>query len=135
MKKSKLKKLIQIPLKFHHQDIHDRLDEIIQFILNLKALLVEVKTLLEIVRSEKMTGISKPRASYSVPEPKPVPNDNPSIHDLVIADIEDRKKFGVEKYGTLLQAGNGRKSLVDLYQELIDAACYCRLLIEEENNA
>lgn len=27
MKKSKFKKLIQIPLAFHHQDIHDRLDE------------------------------------------------------------------------------------------------------------
>lgn len=27
MKKSKFKKLIQIPLAFHHQDLHDRLDE------------------------------------------------------------------------------------------------------------
>ena len=28
MKPSKLKKIIQKPLRFHHQDIHDELDEI-----------------------------------------------------------------------------------------------------------
>lgn len=75
--------------------------------------------------------MSECAVNYSAPEPNPVPNSNPSIHDLVVKDIEDRKRFGLEKYGTLLQAGNGRKGLVDLYQELIDAACYCRLLIEE----
>jgi hypothetical protein len=78
-----------------------------------------------------MTGISKPRATYSVPEPAPIANENPSVHDLVIQDIEDRKQFGLKKYGTPLQAGNGRRGLIDLYQELIDACCYCRLLIEE----
>ena len=78
-----------------------------------------------------MTRTYQTRAYYSTPEPPPVPNNNPSIHDLVVADIEDRKQFGLEKYGTLLQAGNGRKGLIDLYQELLDAACYCRLLIEE----
>lgn len=69
--------------------------------------------------------------NYSQPEPNPMPNDNPSIHDLVIQDIADRKLFGFNKYGTYLQAGNGRKSLNDMYQELLDACCYCRLLIEE----
>lgn len=71
------------------------------------------------------------RANYSVPEPPPLNGDRQSIHDLVIADIEDRKRFGLEKYGTTLQPGNGRRGLVDLYQELLDAAAYCRLLIEE----
>ena len=60
-----------------------------------------------------------------------MPNDNPSIHDLVIKDIEDRKQFGLEKYGTLLQAGNGRKTLNDAYQEVLDLAAYLRLAIEE----
>jgi hypothetical protein len=46
-------------------------------------------------------------------------------------DIQDRKEFGLQKYGQLLQPNNGRKGLVDLYQELLDACCYCRLLIEE----
>jgi hypothetical protein len=69
--------------------------------------------------------------NYSVPEPNPVPNSNPSIHDLVVKDIEDRKRFGLEKYGTLLQAGNGRKGLVDAYAEILDLACYIRQCIEE----
>lgn len=80
-----------------------------------------------------MTRFYQSRASYSTPEPMPKPNDNPSIHDLVIKDIEDRKQFGLEKYGTVLQAGNGRKTAVDLHQELLDAVCYSRSLIEEQN--
>lgn len=78
-----------------------------------------------------MTRTYKTRAFYSTPEPPPTPNNNPSIHDLVIADIEDRKQFGLEKYGTTLQAGNGRRSLVDAYQEILDLAVYLRQHIEE----
>lgn len=69
--------------------------------------------------------------NYSIPEPSPVANDRPSIHDLVIADIQDRKQFGLEKYGTLLQAGNGRRGLVDAYQEILDLVVYLRQYIEE----
>lgn len=69
--------------------------------------------------------------NYSTPEPLPIPNNNPSIHDLIIQDLQDRKQFGLDKYGTPLQFGNSRKTATDLYQELLDAACYSRLLIEE----
>ena len=132
MKKSKLKELIQIPLAFHHQDIHERLDEIVHFVLNLKALLVEVKVLLQLTRNETMARLShNGRANYSVPEPTPKANNNPSIHDLVIQDIQDRKNFGLQKYGTTLQAGNGRKGLVDAYQEALDLCCYLKQVIEE----
>ena len=65
-------------------------------------------------------------------QPDPVHNDSVSIHDLVIVDIAQRKQFGLDKYGTYLQAGNGRKSLRDAYEEVLDAACYIRTLIEEE---
>lgn len=71
--------------------------------------------------------------NYSAPEPAPVANDNPSIHDLVIDDMKARKQFGLDKYGTLLQAGNGRKSLVDAYQETLDLCVYLRQFIEEQN--
>jgi len=74
---------------------------------------------------------SNGRANYSVPEPPPLNGDRQSIHDLVISDIEDRKQFGLEKYGTTLQAGNGRRSLVDAYQEILDLAVYLRQYIEE----
>ena len=75
--------------------------------------------------------MSECAVNYSSPEPNPVPNSNPSIHDLVVKDIEDRKRFGLEKYGTLLQAGNGRKGLVDAYQEILDLVVYLRQHIED----
>lgn len=67
------------------------------------------------------------------PEPPPVNRDDePDIADLVIADIEAKKAAGIEKYGVPLRARNGRRAIVDLYQELIDAAQYVRQLIREE---
>jgi len=67
----------------------------------------------------------------SVPQPPPKKNSSKSIHDLVIEDILARKSFGLEKYGTVLQANNGRDALMDAYQELLDGACYLKQLIEE----
>ncbi len=68
---------------------------------------------------------------YDGTQPLPVPNDGPSMHDLVIKDMEARKAFGLAKYGALLQAGNGRDALQDLYDELLDAIVYTRQLLEE----
>ncbi|WP_192379313.1 FAD-dependent thymidylate synthase [Rhodococcus rhodochrous] len=65
-------------------------------------------------------------------QPAPVPNDAPSAHDLVIADVEQRKQFGLAKYGSLLQPGNTRKSVQDAYEEILDAACYLRTKLEED---
>lgn len=84
-------------------------------------------------------------------QPMPVPNGGPGMHDLVIQDIlsrdprwdlsvgtarhirdrvaEDlleRKEFGLRKYKTMLQIGNGRDFLADLYDELQDATVYAR---------
>jgi hypothetical protein len=84
-------------------------------------------------------------------QPSPIANDGPSMHDLVISDILSRdprwdlsvgrarhlrdqvandllvrKNFGLEKYGTTLQARNGRDAVQDLYEELQDAAVYAR---------
>lgn len=56
-----------------------------------------------------------------------------SIQDLVIEDMEDRKKLGIEKYGKLLYKDTaGRNHLQDLYEELLDACCYIRARIAEE---
>jgi hypothetical protein len=66
-----------------------------------------------------------------VDQPPPAPNGAASVHDLVAADIRDRKQLGLQRYGTLLQAGNGRDALVDAYQECLDLACYLRQAIEE----
>jgi hypothetical protein len=58
-------------------------------------------------------------------------NDNPYIQDLVIADIAERKEHDITKYGTALQAGNGRDALRDLYEELLDGVMYVRQAMEE----
>lgn len=42
----------------------------------------------------------------------------------VVADLGARADFGFKKYGTLLQAYNGRDALYDAYQEALDAIMY-----------
>lgn len=66
-----------------------------------------------------------------VDQPPPVPNDRPSILALVRADLEERERVGIQRYGTPLQAHNGRDALVDAYQEALDLAAYLRQAIEE----
>jgi hypothetical protein len=48
----------------------------------------------------------------------------PFIHDQVAADVARRGELGRQRYGTKLQAFNGRRSLQDAYEELLDGACY-----------
>jgi hypothetical protein len=48
------------------------------------------------------------------------------IRDQVATDLLERKAFGLAKYHTILQVENDRNFLVDLYQELMDAAVYAR---------
>lgn len=67
-------------------------------------------------------------------EPKPIKNDYPAVWDLVIADIQNRDRFGEAKYKTRLQPFNGRNVLVDLYQEMLDGIVYIRQLIYEQEN-
>lgn len=91
-------------------------------------------------------------------EPSPTKNDGPSMHDLVVAemqlradinhmhevddqtyeeatklieDLKERKAFGLSKYGTVLQANNGRNPKIDAYQEALDLCVYFQQIIEE----
>jgi hypothetical protein len=74
------------------------------------------------------------KPDYEHGEPKPIPNSGTSMHDLVILDMLERKRFGLSKYGTLLQAHNGRKALRDAYEEILDLAVYLRQAIEEQDS-
>ncbi len=85
------------------------------------------------------------------PEPMPTHNSSASMHDLVIrdlatttsldlqttraviADVEARKAFGLSKYGTILQAGNGRDATMDAYQESLDLLVYLKQDLIESN--
>lgn len=66
-------------------------------------------------------------------QPDPVPNDLPQVADLVIADIEERRRKGIAEYGTPLQPFNGRDALWDVYEELLDAVQYLRQHIWERD--
>lgn len=68
------------------------------------------------------------------PEPPPLSNDSVPIWDLVIADMRERDMTGRSKYGTPLQANNGRDALVDAYQEALDLVVYLRQAIEERGS-
>ena len=59
------------------------------------------------------------------------PAPTPTMHDLVITDMASRKQFGLAKYGTPLQAGNGRDPLKDAYEEALDLTVYLRQELEE----
>lgn len=64
-------------------------------------------------------------------QPAPTTNDGTPIWELVIADMKWRDHLGRQRYGTPLQAHNGRDALEDLTQELLDAVVYTRQLKEE----
>lgn len=71
------------------------------------------------------------RTGANAYEPPPIPNDKPAVWDLVLRDIKERDAAGAAKYGTRLQPHNGRRPLVDAYQEMLDAVVYLRQEIFE----
>lgn len=65
-------------------------------------------------------------------QPPPVPRPElPSMHDLVRADLVNRKDYGYRKYRSTLTAFNGRDPLLDAYEEALDLVVYLRQAIEE----
>lgn len=74
------------------------------------------------------------------PQPAPIRNNNPSVHDLVLLDlitpteeyallateIWNRKAIGLAEYKVPLQANNGRDCEKDCIEEMADAICYLK---------
>ena len=56
-----------------------------------------------------------------------------NVQALVRADLEERERIGVERYGSPLRIFNGRDALVDAYQEAMDLTVYLRQAITERN--
>lgn len=65
---------------------------------------------------------------------KPKKTKHTPSWDLVIKDMKARDKLGRKKYGVPLTPFNGRDSLEDAYQEVLDLAVYLRTLIEEDKH-
>jgi len=87
-------------------------------------------------------------ASKQEPAPLPERTDLPHVADMVhndiglflggggiCRDVLARKAEGMKKYGVPLQPFNGRSAMMDLYQELLDAANYMRQHIYENSDA
>lgn len=55
------------------------------------------------------------------------------IAPLVVEDIATRINKGQQTYGRPLTTGDGRDTLWDLYEEMLDAVMYCRKLIAERD--
>ena len=58
-------------------------------------------------------------------------SDNPTVME-VIKDLLARDEVGQKKYGESLRPNNGRDNLQDLYEELLDAACYIKNAMRSE---
>lgn len=54
--------------------------------------------------------------------------------DVLISDLQSRAEFGKNKYGDYLRINDGRNSIIDFYQEILDAIVYCWKAILEGNN-
>lgn len=67
-------------------------------------------------------------------QPMPIINAEPFIHDLVKDDLEARKRLGARRYGTPLQAHNGRSAIRDAYEEALDLAVYLKQALIEEGS-
>lgn len=74
-------------------------------------------------------------ADCAIAQPMPGNHAGYEVLPLVISDLRARAAAGLLKYGTALKTGNGRDALVDLYQELLDAAMYARQRIAEGDDA
>ena len=66
-------------------------------------------------------------------QPMPILNDGPIMQELVMGDMKSRLKLGIERYGTGLQAGNGRDMLQDAYEEALDLCVYLRGVMYERD--
>jgi hypothetical protein len=87
------------------------------------------------IQEDASHGVFAPTKQRPGDQPLPVHTRGEAIQDLVIQDIEDRKRIGLERYGTLLQSGNGRRALLDAYEEAMDLCMYLKQALVEQDEA
>lgn len=68
-------------------------------------------------------------------QPLPVVNDQEYVADQLKDYIEHRKQLGIQRYGTPLQAFNGRDWMRDFLEESVDRLLYfCQGMIERDGH-
>jgi hypothetical protein len=75
----------------------------------------------------------KGKTMHHRPEKDPLPGID-SVTDRVIQDLVLRREAGTEKYGSELKTHNGRRALVDAYQEALDLCLYLKQALMEAKN-
>lgn len=83
-------------------------------------------------RNESSSVANGNKGVASQPEPTVVEGRG-YIFERVIEDMRARADMGLKKYGTYLQACNGRDGLRDAYEEVLDLAVYLRQVIDERD--
>lgn len=73
-------------------------------------------------------------------QPLPTTSDREGAHDALLrehlaAALTDRKLLGLTRYHSLLQAGNGRDSLRDATEEVLDLAAYLHVWTQARDEA
>lgn len=53
----------------------------------------------------------------------------PIAHEEVIEDLQERLRLGISRYGQGLRPFNGRNTLQDAYDEVLDQAVYMKTLL------
>jgi hypothetical protein len=77
-------------------------------------------------------AIAEGKVGYIVGS-EPAPNGTGvEILPMVVADLQARAEHGLAKYGTPLRAFDGRTTMVDVYDEILDAAMYVRKELHEQ---
>jgi hypothetical protein len=62
-------------------------------------------------------------------------NSRIAVHEAMAGDIMDRLRIGIERYGAPLRPMNGRDTIQDAYEEVLDLGVYLRTLEEERREA
>jgi hypothetical protein len=71
-------------------------------------------------------------SNAATPQPPPSPGHQ-KVLDGVVSDLVYRSVVGKAKYGTYLEAHNGRDGLIDAYQEALDLCMYLKQAIMERD--
>lgn len=74
-------------------------------------------------------------ADLNAEQPPPGPCSGPDCWELVLADMAERRRIGIARYGVPVRPDNGRDALVDAYQEALDLCVYLRQAIEQRDRA